>query len=72
MTPEQLEDKKDEIVGKRAYKLSDSMYGGVIGVVEKAEAGTITPYIIANDFMRLGAFKQDIVIVGEDESYDEQ
>jgi len=55
----------NELIGKRAYKVSGGLYGHLIGVVERSKGG-ITPLVLRlPDGTRLGAFSKDLVVVGE-------
>lgn len=63
---EQMSD-YDELIGKKAYKISGGLYGNLIGIIERSDRGITPLRLHLPDGTLLGAFPQDLNIVKEDE-----
>lgn len=53
----------EKLIGKKAYKNHNGLFGGLVGVIEKSENG-ISPLVLKlADGTRLGAFPKDLIIL---------
>lgn len=53
----------EKLIGKKAYKNHNGLFGGFVGVVEKSDGGITPLCLILADGTRLGVFPKDLVIV---------
>ena len=56
----------DELIGKKAYKISGGLCGNLIGIIERSDGGITPLRLRLPDGTLLGAFPQDLNIVKED------
>lgn len=55
----------EKLIGKKAYKNHNGLFGGLVGVIEKSNSGITPLHLRLADGTCLGAFPKDLVIVND-------
>lgn len=61
------EENYNHLIGKKAYKNHDGLFGKLVGVVEKSNSGISPLCIVLPSGMKLGAFPKDLVVIEDEE-----
>lgn len=63
-----MTDEYSELIGKKAYKDHDGLFGGLVGEVQRSEFKRITPLVLVlADGTKIGVFPKDLVFIEEDD-----